>query len=138
MSVLPDHIERLNPDGVPNAAELGYTQVTVARPGRLAFVSGQIARRSNGDAIPAGLAEQAAVIADDLRAVLDGLGATPEHVVMARIYLVDLSPERMGEALPGLVGVFGDRAPSVTAVGVTSLAEPEFQIEVELVVGLDD
>ncbi len=138
MSALPDHIERLNPEGVPDAAELGYTQVTTVTPGRLAFVSGQIARRAVGDPVPSGLAEQAAIIAADLLAVLDGLDATPEHIVMLRLYLVDLSPDRMAEALPSLAGVFGDRAPSVTAVGVTSLADPEFQLEVEMVVGLDD
>ena len=134
MSVVPAHIERTNPPGVPDVP--AYTQVTITEAGRLAFVSGQIARRNLDDTVPATLAEQAAVIRDDIRAILDDLGVSAEHIVMMRIYVVDLTPDKVDEAFPILAEVFSAPAPSVTGIGVTSLAAPEFQIEVELVISL--
>ncbi len=136
MTVLPDHIQRTNPPGIPDVPN--YTQVTITQPGRLAFVSGQIARRGLTDPVPDSLAEQAAIVRDDIAAILADLGVSAEHVVMMRAYVVDLSPEKGAEAFPIIGELFDGPVPSITAIGVTSLADPAFQIEVELVVSLPD
>ncbi len=134
MTVLPSHIRRTNPPGAPDVP--GYTQVTITQPGPLAFVSGQIARRAVDDTVPATLAEQAAVIRDDISAILINLDATAEHIVMMRVYVVDLDPDKGAEIFPILGTIFNGPAPSITAIGVTSLAEPEFLLEVEFIVAL--
>ena len=88
-------IARLNPSSLPDAAELGYSQISIVEPGRMAHVSGQVAWQPGGKPVPAGLADQAMLVAANAKAALDALGATPRDIAIARIYLVDLTPERM-------------------------------------------
>jgi enamine deaminase RidA (YjgF/YER057c/UK114 family) len=78
------------------------------------------------------------VVAGNVRAALADLGAGPADVVMARVYVVDLTPERLDEMMPGFRALFGTAQPSVTGIGVAALAAPELQIELELVVRLPD
>lgn len=130
-------LTRLNPPTLPDVSAIGYSQITVAEAGRLAFVSGQVAARPGGGPVPAGHGAQAAVVAENARAALDALGATPEDVVMVRAFMVDMTPERVGEAMAALRALFGDR-PSLTGVGVAALAAPDLLVEVEMVVRLPD
>ncbi|QPH55786.1 RidA family protein [Pontivivens ytuae] len=131
-------LTRLNPPTLPNAAELGYSQITTVEPGRLAFISGQVARRPDGQPTPDSLVEQTKIVAANARAALDAVGAAPTDVIMARIYMVDLTPERQEEMIPHLLAVFEGAQPSVTGIGVAALAAPDLQIEMELIVRLPD
>ena len=129
-------IARLNPPSLPDAAAFGYSQVTTVEPGRLAFISGQVAWRPGGEPAPASLAEQAELVARNARAALDAVGASSEDLVMVRIYMVDLTPERLAEAMPHLLALFEGVRPSVTGVGVAALAGPELQLEMEMIARL--
>lgn len=131
-------IIRLNPSTLPDTSGIGYSQISVVEPGRMAWVSGQVAWRADGTPVPAGLAAQMEVVAGNVRAALADLGAGPDDVVMARVYVVDLTPERLDEMMPGFRALFGTAQPSVTGIGVAALAAPELQIELELVVRLPD
>ena len=133
---MPPPIVRLNPPSLPNAAASGYAQISIAEPGRLAFISGQVAVRSTGEPVPESLVEQARIVADNAQAALTAVGAQAQDIVMARIYLMGLTPERLEEMLPSLFAAFDGVQPSVTGVGVAALAAPELQIERELVVRL--
>ncbi len=55
---------------------------------------------------------------------------------MVRLYVVDLTPARMQEAMPHLLDFFDGAQPSLTGVGVTALAAPDLQLEVEMIVRL--
>lgn len=55
-------------------------------------------------------------------------------VVLVRIYVVNATTERFGEALASLRGAFVGGQPSVTTIGVQSLFAPAYQLEVEMVV----
>ena len=90
-------IVRLNPSTLPNAGEMGYSQISVVEPGRMAYISGQVAWR-DGLAVPQGLAEQMSIVSLNAKDALDAVGATPHDVVIARIYVVNLTPERFGRA----------------------------------------
>ena len=129
-------IARLNPASLPNAAELGYSQISIVEPGRMAYVSGQVAWQHGGK--PASLAEQAELVAANAKAALDALGATPDDIAIARIYLVDLTPERMEQSMPHLLAMFDGAQPSITGIGVAALAGPDLQLEMELTVRLPD
>jgi len=131
-------IARLNPDSLPNAAELGYSQISIVEPGRLAYVSGQVAWQPGGKPVPTSLAAQAELVAANAKAALDALGATPDDIAIARIYLVDLTPERMEQSMPHLLAMFGGAQPSITGIGVAALAGPDLQLEMELTVRLPD
>lgn len=133
---MPQALARLNPPSLPDPSAAGYSQITVMEPGRLAVVSGQVAWEPGGGPVPAGLAEQAAVVARNLQAALDALGATPHDVVLMRVYAVDLTPARMAEGMPPLMAFLNGAAPSLTGIGVAALAAPDLQIEVEMTVRL--
>lgn len=131
-------IIRLNPPSLPNAGEMGYSQISITEPGRMAYISGQVAWRPGGEPTPDNLVEQAKIVATNAKAALDAIDATPQDVVMARIYVLDLSPERMQEAMPHVLAMFDGAQPSITGIGVAALAAPGLQLEMELIVRLPD
>jgi enamine deaminase RidA (YjgF/YER057c/UK114 family) len=131
-------ITRVNPPTLPNAAEKGYSQISIVAPGRMAYVSGQVAWRPGGEPVPTSLVEQMRIVAVNAKAALDAVGASPQHVVIARVYVVDLTPERLEELMPALLATFGGAQPCVTGVGVAALAAPDLQVEMELVAKLPD
>lgn len=131
-------IVRLNPPSLPDAGEMGYSQISIAEPGRMAFISGQVAWRPNGEPVPENLTEQMEIVAINAKAALDAIGATPQDVVIARVYLVNLTPERLEELMPPFLAIFEGEQPSVTGVGVAALAAPDLQVEVEMTIRLPD
>ena len=135
---MPQAIARLNPPSLPDAAALGYSQISTVEPGRLAFVSGQVALRPDGAPAPESLAEQAKQVAKNAKAALAAVGAGPQDVAMARIYMVDLTSERMEEMMPHLMAAFDGAQPSLTGIGVAALAAPDLQLEMEMIVRLPD
>ena len=129
-------LTRLNPPTLPDAGAVGYSQITTVEPGRLAFISGQVAVRPGGGPVPTGLAEQAALVVGNARAALDAVDASPHDLVMVRVYVVDLTPARLEVVMPHLLALFGGAQPSLTGIGVAALAGPDLQMEVEMVVRL--
>lgn len=127
-------IVRLNPQTLPDASVAGYSQISIAEPGRLAFVSGQVAWRRDGGAAPGSLAEQVEIVTANLSAALAELKATTDDIVQMRIYMVGLNDESMAIGM-GAIGRFLNGAqPSLTGIGVSALAAPGLLIEVEMVV----
>jgi enamine deaminase RidA (YjgF/YER057c/UK114 family) len=126
----------MNPSTLPNAAEMGYSQISIVEPGRMAYVSGQVAWRPNGEAVPADVAEQMKIVVSNARAALEALNATPTDIVIARCFLVDMTPERLNQVFPPLLEMFSSSMPCITGVGVAALAAPELQVELELTVRL--
>ncbi|WP_301117999.1 RidA family protein [Pusillimonas sp. (ex Stolz et al. 2005)] len=135
---MSETIVRLNPETLPNAGELGYSQISIVEPGRLAFVSGQVAWQPNGEPVPDNLAEQMKIVSRNARSALTAVHAKPEHVVMARVYVTDLTSERLEELMPAFLETFDGAQPCVTGIGVQALAAPELQVELELIVRLPD
>lgn len=124
----------MNPDTLPDAAQVGYAQISVTEPGRLAFVSGQVAWTRDGGEVPGTIEEQTALVIQNLRNALTAIKAGPQDIVQMRIYAVDLTPETQARAM-GKIGAFLEGAlPSLTGIGVSSLATPELLIEIEMVV----
>ena len=129
-------ITRMNPSSLPNAGEMGYSQISIVEPGRMAYVSGQVAWRPDGEPVPDDLVEQTKIVATNAKAALVALGATPEDIVIARCFMTDLNPTTLEQVLPPLLEMFDGAQPCVTGVGVAALAAPDLQIELELTVRL--
>jgi len=127
-------IDRMNPAALPDAGKVGYSQISIARPAPLAFVSGQVAWRPDGTAAPASLAEQTAIVIENLKGALDALQATPDDIVQMRIYMTDLQSETQEIAMAEIVRFLNGAQPSLTGVGVAALAGSDLQIEVDMVV----
>ena len=129
-------IQRMNPPSLPDAGAIGYSQITTVEPGRMAYISGQVAIDPDGGPIPSNLKDQTDIVVRNARAALVAVGASPQDLVMVRVYVVDLTPDRMNASMPGLLALFDGAQPSVTGIGVAALADPEFQIEVEMIARL--
>jgi len=129
-------VSRRNPPTMWNMASLGWSQISVAEPGRLAFVSGQIAVTPGGTDVPEDLASQAKLATASLAAALKELEASPQDIVMLRVYVVNATSEAFGQALTPLREPVGDAMPSITTIGVQALYKPEIKVEIEMVVRL--
>lgn len=126
-------ITRLNPASLPDAGTAGYSQISIVEPGRLAFISGQVAWRRNNEPVPDTLGGQAEIVVSNARAALAAVGATPKDLVMVKVYLVNLTAERLEILWPHIHALFDGAQPSLTGVGVTALAAPELQLEIEMI-----
>ena len=126
-------ITRLNPPSLPDAGAAGYSQISIVEPSRLAFISGQVAWRRDGGPVPDTLAGQTEIVVANAKAALEAIGASPKDLVMVRVYLVNLTPERVEMLWSQLHALFDGTQPSLTGIGVAALASPELQLEIEMV-----
>lgn len=127
-------VSRRNPPTIWDMTAAGHSQISVAEPGRLAFLSGQIASPPAGAAMPGDVAGQAEMVAANLAAALAELRASAADIVMMRIYVVDATNDRFKQALSGIRALLGAEMPSVTTIGVQALYTPDLQLEIEMVV----
>src|SRR6516225_11987696 len=82
----------LNPSGLSRPT--GYTHVVIAQPGRLVYVSGQVALDSKGEIVGKGdLRAQTTQAMENIKTALAAAGATPQDVVKVNYYVVDLKPD---------------------------------------------
>lgn len=131
-------VTRLNPETLPDASHIGYSQISVTEPGRLAFVSGQVAGTRDGSAVPITLEAQTAQVVENLGSALAAVSATQQDIVQMRIYMTDLNDDTMAVAMPLIIDFLDGAQPSLTGVGVVALAATELKIEVEMVVRVPD
>ena len=129
-------VSRRNPPTMWNMASLGWSHISVAEPGRLAFLSGQIASTPGSEGVPEDLAGQAKLATASLAAALKELEASPQDIVMLRVYVVNATSEAFGQAVTPLRELLGDVMPSITTIGVQALYTPEIKVEIEMVVRL--
>ncbi|ETA51800.1 RidA family protein [Ponticoccus alexandrii] len=127
---------RMNPPTLPDAGRVGYSQISVIPAGPLAFVSGQVSWLRDGGAVPANLEEQTGVVVENLSHALTALDARPEQIAQLRIYMTDLRPETQEVVMTRLAEFLDGAQPSLTGIGVSALAAPELQLEIEMVVSL--
>jgi enamine deaminase RidA (YjgF/YER057c/UK114 family) len=117
-------ITGLNPPDAP-AADVGYTPGILAEGQRLVFVSGQGPRDYNAD-----METQFRQTFERIKAILEQAGGSMRNLVILRAYFVHFSRD-----LPVYRKVRKEYLfqpyPASTAVGVTELAPPGNQIEIE-------
>ena len=107
----------------PQAATVGYSRAV--RDGRHVHVAGT-APIGTDSTDPY---EQGKRCLEIVVAALAELGATPEHVVRTRVYLVDAADwEAVGRAHGE---VFGDVRPASAFVVVAALLDPAWRVEIE-------
>jgi enamine deaminase RidA (YjgF/YER057c/UK114 family) len=130
-------LERINPDELPTPES--YTQVISAAGSRFVFVAGQVAEDAEGKLVaPGDLAAQARQAFANVGLALAAAGARPEQVARITIYVVDHRPECLPDISAARIAVFGDHRPADTLLGVETLAEPGYLIEVDAIAVVDD
>jgi enamine deaminase RidA (YjgF/YER057c/UK114 family) len=130
-------LELINPEELPTPDS--YTQVVAATGTRLVFVAGQVAEDAQGNLVGGGdLAAQARRAFANIGHALAAAGSRPEQVARITIYVVGHRPEYLPDISAARIAVFGDHKPADTLLGVETLAEPGYLIEVEAIAVVDD
>ncbi len=125
-------LELINPEDLPTPES--YTHVAAATGSRLVFVAGQVADDAQGNLVgPGDLAAQARQAFANVGRALAAAGAEPEQVAKLTIYVVQHRPEYLPDISEARMAVFGNHKPADTLVGVETLAEPGYLIEVEAI-----
>jgi enamine deaminase RidA (YjgF/YER057c/UK114 family) len=123
----------LKPDGLSPAN--GYSHVIVAEPGKLVFIAGQVANDHDGKLVGKGdLRAQTVQVFENLKLALAAAGASFDDVVKIGWYVKEYKPEY----LPVVREVRNQyvnsaRLPTSTLVGVQTLFQPDYLIEVEAI-----
>jgi reactive intermediate/imine deaminase len=126
----------LNPSAL--APGRGYSHGVTVSAGHTTWTAGQVALDDNGNLVGAGdMAEQTRQVFRNLEAVLREAGASFANVVKFTYFVTDVTRLEEIRAVRDEF-VDPDRLPASTLVQVSALVRPEFLIEVEAVVVIDD
>lgn len=117
------------------APPAGHYSHGIIAAGRILFVAGQVALDEEGRFVGRGdAAAQARQVLTNLKRVIEGAGGSMANVARTTVYLTHLDDR-------GPVGnvraeFFPAPAPANTLLVVTSLAQPEFLVEIDAIVPL--
>ena len=120
------HRRRIS-SGSPFEPVIGFSRAIVA--GRHVHVSGTAPVPADGDEVAPDAFAQARRCLEIIVEALREAGATPEHVVRTRSYLVDAADWREVGRVHG--EVFGEVRPASTMVVVAGLIDPAWKVEIE-------
>jgi len=125
--------EYTNPDALFRSLEYGFSQIVAATGGKTVHISGQTAWNTQRQIIGGtDLAQQARQALRNVQAAVEAIGGTLADVVALRIYIVNYRPDQ-ADAIGGALREFfpEEKRPASTWIGVSTLAVPEFLIEIE-------
>jgi enamine deaminase RidA (YjgF/YER057c/UK114 family) len=129
-------LELLNPPSLHTPRS--YTHVIAATGSRLVFIAGQAADDAGGNLVGHGdLAEQARQAFTNLGLALAAAGARPDQVAKITINVVGHRSEYLPIIETARVALFGAHKPTDTLLGVETLAEPGYLIEVDAIAVID-
>jgi len=127
----------INPGDLPTP--LTYSHVVVATGSRLVFISGQEPEDNQGNLVGAGdLAAQAHQVFANLGRALAASGARPDQVAKITIYVVNHKREYLPIIEDARVALFGEHKPADTLVGIATLSNPDYLIEVDAIAVVGD
>jgi enamine deaminase RidA (YjgF/YER057c/UK114 family) len=113
----------------------GWTHVVTSAGGRTVYISGQVSVNERGEVVGKGdLKAQTRQTFENLKKALAAVGATFKDVVKSNLYVAGFKPEQIGVIREVRAEYFSnENPPASTLVGVSSLVNPEWLIEIELV-----
>lgn len=125
--------EYINPKTLFDSRPYGFSQMVVARPGKMVFISGQVAWDENLNTVGENdLARQTKKSLENLKTSIESAGGTIEDIVMLRIYKVDYQKEDGAIISEVLKENFKNQnLPASTWINVKGLANEAFLIEIE-------
>jgi enamine deaminase RidA (YjgF/YER057c/UK114 family) len=125
--------EYTNPDSLFGSLEYGFSQIVSASGAKTIYISGQTAWDTHRQIIGGtDLAQQARQALRNVQAAVEAVGGTLADVVALRIYIVNYRPEQADAIGSALREFFPEeKRPASTWIGVSTLAVPDFLIEIE-------
>jgi enamine deaminase RidA (YjgF/YER057c/UK114 family) len=129
-------LECINPDDLPTPET--YTQVVVATGSKLVFVSDQEPEDIHGKLVGYGdLAAQARQVFGNLGRALAAAGARIEQVSKITIYVINHKRESLPIIEEARMALFGDHKPADALVGIATLSNSDYLIEVDAIAVID-
>jgi enamine deaminase RidA (YjgF/YER057c/UK114 family) len=118
-----------------NPRPVGYSDAVITAGGKTIYISGQVPVNEKGELIGKGeLRAQTVQVFENLKQILSQSGATFENVVKVNTYIVNCKPADVAIVREVRKSYFSPtQPPASTLVGVTSLVDPAFLIEIEVV-----
>ena len=109
-----------------------YSHVVEVRgPGRMIFVSGQLARDRDGNVVGRGdMRAQLRQVGENIKAALAAAGASLNDLVKTTTFVTDI--EEYFKHVDVRMEYFGPALPTSTTVEVRKLAHADFLVEVEV------
>ena len=123
----------INPEELYDGAAFGMSQATVETELGLVFVSGQVDWNHQYETTEKSVEGQMRKVLDNLKIALTAAGSSVEQLLQLRVYIRGELGEHMETVAPILSGFLGESRPSITGIGVASLASPSTLVEVEAV-----
>lgn len=129
-------ITRGDPPNLKNVRRTVYHHyIRVDNPKSLIFLSGQLARDSDGKLVGAGdMAEQTRQCIRNMRTVLEAAGGTLDDIVSIVVYTTDMRAFK--EIVAAREEFFVAKLPTSTIVEVNHLADPGLMIEFQATAAL--
>jgi len=120
------------PEGLSSPALFSHVITTTG--GTLVHVSGQTARAADGKIIGAGdLKAQLHQAMERLKIALSAAGASFDDVIRRRVFVVDLKSSDREIVVAVLAEYFtAEHPPTSTLIGVTSLAQEGYLVEIDV------
>jgi 2-iminobutanoate/2-iminopropanoate deaminase len=103
---------------------------TAVRVGQTLYLSGQIGLDSSGNVAPGGISAETRQTLENIRATLEKLDSSLDHVVKATVMLADMS--EWDEMNKVYVTFFPNHLPARSALGVNGLAM-NARVEIEVI-----
>jgi enamine deaminase RidA (YjgF/YER057c/UK114 family) len=129
----------INPDSLFSSLDSGFSQIVSVTGGKMVYISGQTAWDAHRQIVGGqDLAQQARQALRNLQTAIDAAGGTLADIVALRIYIVNYTPKQ-ADVIGGALREFfpKERRPVSTWIGVSSLAVPDFLIEMEAMAVLE-
>lgn len=121
----------INPDGLFDSLQYGFSQAMLVEGGRRLLLSGQVGVDENEKTAAGGIGTQTAKALDNIDYLLKQAGGDLSHVVMLRIYIAEAARDEQGPIAEALRRRFPSYPPPSSWIIVTGLSLPEWLIEIE-------
>lgn len=132
-TIMNTTIEHLSPDGMHRNPAFSQA-VVVTNPGATIYIGGQNAVNAQGEIVGKGdLAAQTEQIFANMQIVLEAAGATLHDIVKWTIFIVEGQDLRPGFEVFQKYWGTEHQPPAISAALVSSLAHPDFLVEVEAI-----
>jgi len=130
--------QTINPPQLFNSLQYGFSQIVVSQGTRRIHISGQVAWDASGHIVGKDdLKTQTVEALKNLRTAIEIAGGSLNDIVALRIYIVQSVISQSAPIREGLQAFFPTDPPVSTWIGVTSLANDDFLIEIEAEAVLD-
>jgi enamine deaminase RidA (YjgF/YER057c/UK114 family) len=125
--------ETINPRTLFSSTQYGFSHIIISNPGKLVFISGQVAWDENENIVGENNLEiQTLKAFDNLEIAIESAGGTLENIMMLQIYKVDYQPKDAPIISAILKEKFGAKnPPASTWINVKGLANEGFMIQIE-------